>query len=151
VRGQHYVTSKTSGDVTAAASRGSARFLQLELSGPGAALGTTLLSSRFGMRNHAERREHHFARQRVLVEERNRYGGKHGKAQSMFVIKGKHNTGRVSIPIEVDTSAMAVERAIEMKGRGFSDVTITAPDGRVYKQNEFPLLVGVRRQNADRP
>ena len=39
------------------------------------------------------------------------------------------------------TAGAAVEKATELIGRGISDVTILAPDGRIYHLSDFPLLL----------
>jgi hypothetical protein len=56
-----------------------------------------------------------------------------------YVINGGHSTG--ALTKRRDTVISAIEAAIEMMGQGFSDVTISSPDGMVYRHTEFPLLL----------
>ena len=61
----------------------------------------------------------------------------------IFRIKGANHTGVLSIT--ASTAIEAVKKAVELMGRGLSNVTITAPDGTVYTSAHFHLLVGKAR------
>lgn len=56
----------------------------------------------------------------------------------MFVIKGTDTSG--NIELRRDTPASTLKKAKELSGDGCWDVSITAPDGRVYQPPEFERL-----------
>ncbi len=60
----------------------------------------------------------------------------------MFSISGTNPGGAVSF--HRPTAVEAVEKAVELMGQEFSNVVITAPDGRVYRHTEFHLLIGIK-------
>lgn len=50
-----------------------------------------------------------------------------------------------------DTTATAIEKALELIGEGAQDVTITDPDGQVYEPDRFDeLSLKYGGKNADR-
>ncbi|HEY0233500.1 MAG TPA: hypothetical protein VGC86_00380 [Afipia sp.] len=56
----------------------------------------------------------------------------------MFVIKGTDTSGQVELKRE--TPAATLKKALELTSDGCWDVSITAPDGRVYQAPEFKSL-----------
>lgn len=56
----------------------------------------------------------------------------------MFVVKGTDTSGNVKL--KRDTPPAAVKKARELTDDGCWDVSITAPDGRVYQSPEFERL-----------
>ena len=66
----------------------------------------------------------------------------------MFVISSSNPMGARSASRL--TAVEAIECAVEMMGQGFSNVTITAPDGQVYHHTEFQALLPLEGDNASR-
>ncbi|MBN9598847.1 MAG: hypothetical protein J0G28_04105 [Afipia sp.] len=56
----------------------------------------------------------------------------------MFVVKGTDTSG--SIELKRETQSGALKKAKELTDDGCWDVSITAPDGRVYPLDKFAQL-----------
>lgn len=56
----------------------------------------------------------------------------------MFTVSGIDTSG--SITLKRDSEAAALKKARELTGDGCWDVSITAPDGRLYPLQEFERL-----------
>lgn len=54
-----------------------------------------------------------------------------------------------AIAIKATSAVEAIQKAVELMGKGMSDVTITAPDGAVYRSREFDRLF--RKSVMDTP
>jgi hypothetical protein len=55
-----------------------------------------------------------------------------------YVITGTDSAGALSL--KRDSAAAAIKKARELMGEGCRDVSITAPDGRIYSHPEFDHL-----------
>ena len=56
----------------------------------------------------------------------------------MFRISGSNSVG--AIAVETTSSVEAIQKAVELMGKGMSKVTIMAPDGAIYPSGEFDRL-----------
>ncbi|MGH9325736.1 MAG: hypothetical protein ACRD2B_03475 [Terriglobia bacterium] len=59
-----------------------------------------------------------------------------------FVVVGTGREGPVRQ--EYPGAKTAFDAAMQLLGEGFSDVTLTDPNGRVYRPTELPLLLNNR-------
>jgi hypothetical protein len=57
-----------------------------------------------------------------------------------YIINAKGGTVAAG-SFQRETAVEAIEKAMELIGRGLSDVVILAPDGKAYKLSDFPLLL----------
>jgi hypothetical protein len=55
-----------------------------------------------------------------------------------YIITGTDSAGALSL--KRDSAAAAIKKALELIGEGCRDVSITAPDGRIYSHPEFDHL-----------
>jgi hypothetical protein len=55
-----------------------------------------------------------------------------------YIITGADSAGALSL--KRDSAAAAIKKAFELMGDGCRDVSITAPDGRIYSHPEFDQL-----------
>jgi hypothetical protein len=58
--------------------------------------------------------------------------------QLQFLVSGDHQSGRVNFGH--DTTAAALKKANELVDRGYSDVRICTPRGRILRSDEFDQL-----------
>ena len=55
-----------------------------------------------------------------------------------YIITGTDSAGALSL--KRDSAAAAIKKALELMADGCRDVSITAPDGRIYSHPEFDQL-----------
>jgi hypothetical protein len=55
-----------------------------------------------------------------------------------YIITGTDSAGALSL--KRDWAAAAIKKALELMADGCRDVSITAPDGRIYRHPEFDQL-----------
>ena len=55
-----------------------------------------------------------------------------------YIITGTNSAGALSL--KRDSTAAAIKKALELMGDGCRDVSIAAPDGRIYNHPDFDQL-----------
>ena len=65
-----------------------------------------------------------------------------------YIITGADSAGALSLKRE--SAAAAIKKALELMGDGCRDVSITAPDGRIYGHEEFDNSMPLRERKPAR-
>jgi hypothetical protein len=55
-----------------------------------------------------------------------------------YIVTGTNSVGALSL--KRDSAAAAIKKALELMGDGCRDVSIVAPDGRIYGHPDFDQL-----------